>query len=100
MDNGVKVGQFDSNGEEPLTIQLGDGLIVGLCLSFVNEDIRFEMSFSGLTMGLRGMCEGEMRHVLIPPNLAFDDKKRFPNVIKFLSYFHFTFFSKRKKITN
>jgi len=60
VHEGVKVTHFDSNGEEPLTFTLGGGLI------------------TGLTMGLRGMCEGEVRQILIPPELAFDDKKKFP----------------------
>ena len=59
---GQKTGHFDSSGPDtPLRLTLGKSLI------------------QGLSLGLKGMCEGEVRQIVIPPGLAFDDKRRFPN---------------------
>ena len=35
------------------------------------------LPLAGLTMGIVGMCEGEVRRITIPPELAFDDKSIF-----------------------
>lgn len=51
-----KMVQFDGNGNEPMRVVLGEHRII-----------------KGMEKGMYGMCLGEIRSVLIPPHLGFDD---------------------------